>query len=175
MEKLVKKIVLTGGPGTGKSSLILALERSGEYVIREAAEDTIRLLQAQGHSEPWTLPEFQEKLVELQLLRQSRIPSDISRVFIDRGVPDGLAYTLPNTKTYELLLEEAKKQDYDMVFLIENLGHTEKTAVRKENNGEAIKIGNKLEEVYRSLGYNPIKIPAGSVKERLEKILSKLD
>ncbi|MEA3514516.1 MAG: AAA family ATPase [Nanoarchaeota archaeon] len=34
--------MLTGGSGSGKSSIILALEQQGEFVIREAAEDYIK-------------------------------------------------------------------------------------------------------------------------------------
>jgi len=171
----MKKIVLTGGPGTGKSTLILALEQRGEYVIRESAEDVIRLMQAQGHPEPWTMPGFQELILKLQLQRESRIPDEAARVFMDRGVPDGLAYALPGTRTYELLLQEAKKAKYDLVFLVENLGCTNKTAVRAENHEEAVKLGSKLEEVYRMLGYEPIRIPAVPLNERLEKILSEMD
>ena len=39
---MVKKYVLTGGPGAGKTSLVTYLEILGEVTIREAAEDFIR-------------------------------------------------------------------------------------------------------------------------------------
>lgn len=45
---MVKKYVLTGGPGAGKTSLLIYLEILGELTIREAAEDLIRYQQALG-------------------------------------------------------------------------------------------------------------------------------
>lgn len=167
----MKKYILTGGPGTGKSAIILALERQGEYIIKEAAEDHIKLRQAQGQPQPWTEPDFQDQILDLQIQREERIPKEAQRVFIDRGAPDGLAYAQPGTEIYKRLLQEAQTRRYEKVFLIETLGATEKTEVRRENHEEAIKLGLKLEQIYKSLGYEVIRIPVGTVEERLEKIL----
>src|SRR3989338_538036 len=95
---MTKTYILTGGPGTGKSSLILALEQRGEYTIREAAEDHIKLRQANGIKEPWTEPDFQDLILDLQLRREERIPKETEKAFIDRGLPDGLAYAKEVTK-----------------------------------------------------------------------------
>lgn len=167
----MKKYILTGGPGTGKSTLILALEKQGEHIIKEAAEDHIKLRQAQGQPEPWTEPDFQDEILDLQIQREQRIPKEAERVFIDRGATDGLAYAQPGTEIYKRLLQEAKTRKYEKVFLIETLGTTEKTEVRRENHEEAVKLAQKLEQIYKYLGYEVIRIPVGTVQERLEKIL----
>lgn len=171
---MTKKIVLTGGPGTGKSSIILALESLGDYTIRESAEDVIKLRQAQGQPTPWVEADFQERILRLQMQRESRIPREAERAFIDRGVADGLAYSEPETEIYKKLLETAKAIRYDQVYLIENLGFTEKTAVRREDQNEAIRLGDKLEKVYRELGYKPIRIAAGPLDQRVRAILETL-
>lgn len=154
---------------------MLALEKRGEYIIREAAEDVIKTLQAEGIKEPWLLPDFQEQILELQKQREARIQPEAKRVFIDRGVIDGLAYT--DKEDICRKIKEAEKQaGYEKkVFLIEHLGHTEKTEVRREDHEEAIKLGEKLGQIYKELGYEIIRIPAGTVKERLEKMLEELD
>ena len=171
---MTQKILLTGGPGTGKSSIILALESQGEYTIREAAEDVIKLRQSQGHPEPWMDSSFQKGILELQIQRESRIPKEAERVFMDRGLADGLAYSEPGTEIYKQILEAVTATKYDRVYLVENLGFTEKTDVRKENQEEAIQLGNKLREVYKELGYNPITIPVAPVDERVIKVLENL-
>ena len=50
----MKKYILTGGPGTGKSTLILALEQEGYATVPEAAEAYIKYRQAMGKPDPWT-------------------------------------------------------------------------------------------------------------------------
>ena len=172
---MTKKIVLTGGPGTGKSSILLALEAQGEYVIREAAEDCIKLRQAQGQLEPWLEENFQERILELQLQREARIPKKAERAFLDRSIIDGLAYAKPGTRIYEKTLEKAKEQDYhNMVFLIGSLGRTETNAIRRENNAEAQELGRKLEEVYENLGYRIFKIGADTIEQRMNWITEEL-
>lgn len=170
----MKKYILTGGPGSGKSSIILALEHAGEYTVREAAEDYIRLRQAQGQKEPWKDADFQEQILRLQMQREARIPQDAKRAFLDRGLLDGLAYAEPGTEAYERIEEEASKARYDGVFLIETLGQTEKTAVRRENHEEAVRLGEKLEQVYKEHGYSPIKVQTGTLEERVKAILENL-
>lgn len=48
--------VITGGPGTGKTSLIEALERDGLKTIKEVARDIIKEQQQQGgEALPWKI------------------------------------------------------------------------------------------------------------------------
>ena len=49
----MRRFVLTGTPGSGKSSVIKELEKLGHTVIHEAATDLIRTEQAQGIEHPW--------------------------------------------------------------------------------------------------------------------------
>lgn len=173
-ENMTKMYVLTGGSGSGKSSILLHLEMMGEYVLREAAEDYIRLRQAQGQKQPWTEEDFQDKILDLQLLRKKRIPEDIERVWSDREVPDGMAYAKPGTKTYERLKEESQKQSYEKIFLIEPLAIMDTNGVRRENLDEAIMLGNKLEAIYKEIGCEPIRIPAGPLEQRVKAILDEI-
>lgn len=172
---MTKKYVLTGGPGTGKSSILLALEQRGEYIVREAAEDYIRLRQAQGQPEPWTETDFQNRILELQIQREARIEKGIERAFIDRGLADGLAYAQAGTETYERIKQAAEKAGYEKIFLVEDLGKTEKTEIRREDHEEAVRLGKKLEKIYQEKGYEVSKIPAGTVEERAEKVLAEIE
>jgi predicted ATPase len=171
----MKRYVLTGGPGTGKSCILQALEARGEHTIKEAAEDHIKLRQAQGQPEPWTEADFQDKILELQVQREERVHPEAERVWIDRGVADGLGYAEPGTETYERILEEAKKRHYDKIFLVESLDHTKKTKIRREDREEAQKLGDKMKEVYLSLGYELITIPDGPLEERIGRVLEETE
>ncbi len=169
---MTKKYVLTGGPGTGKSTLLRALVKRGEYGIPEAAEDYIRRRQSGGAKEPWKEPDFQDMILELQVQRESDVPEGLERVFVDRGIPDGLAYAQPGTKTYWRILEEAAKVHYERVFIVEPLVRkTRQTEIRRENYEEASALGRKLEEIYEQLGYEIRRINQDTVEERVAIIL----
>lgn len=168
---MTKLYVLTGGPGTGKSSIILALEQLGEYVMREAAGDYIKLRQAHGQKTPWTEPDFQDRILDLQLQREARIPKDAKRAFLDRGIHDGLAYAQKGTQTYDRILTEAQKARYDTVFLIGMLDSTETTETRRECHEEAALLGQQLAHIYQEHGYEMIALKAGTLQERVARIL----
>ena len=168
----MKKYILTGAPGCGKSSIAQRLDiRYGEHVIREAAEDYIRMRQAEGQKQPWTDSDFQQKILELQIQRDARVPKDAARVFIDRGYEDGLAYS-----SEKALTENIRKAggSYTKVFLIENLGSTNTNEVRRENHEEAMRLEKRFEEIYKAKGYEVVRIPSTGLAERVQKILEEL-
>jgi len=166
---MTSKYILTGPPGSGKSSILLELEARGEYIIREAAEDVIKRCQSKGIEKPWELPDFQRDILKLQLQREERIPKNLERVFIDRGILDGLAYIKPGTDTYKEIQKQAIA--YAGVFFIELLGEVQKTKVRREDDIAAYELGEKLKEIYLMAGYKIPIIQPNSVDERANLIL----
>lgn len=172
---MTQRYVLTGGPGSGKSSIILALEQQGESIIREAAEDYIKLRQAQGQETPWIEPDFQDRILDLQIQRELRIPLFAERVFIDRGLADGMAYEVEGRKTYERIKAETNKTKYEQIFIIARLDDIKKTAIRRENYEEAKKLEKNLYRIYKELNYDPIRINSGPLEERVQDIKLKID
>ncbi|MCX6748243.1 MAG: ATP-binding protein [Candidatus Pacearchaeota archaeon] len=174
------RYILTGGPGCGKSSVLLAAELQGGAIIREAAEDFIRLQQARGIAKPWEEADFQDKILELQLERE-RFADKIGlrRVLLDRGTLDGLAYyQIQGRKPSKMIKVEMEKhrarkphKPYELVFLIENLGDCQRTEVRREDLKEALELERLQEQNYRDFGYDVVRIPAGKVDERAREIL----
>jgi predicted ATPase len=179
----MKKYVLTGGPGSGKSTMISYLElEKNEVVVKEAAEDCIKLRQVMGNPKPWKSSDFQSLLVNTQINREFRIPKDQyitkNRIWLDRGLPDNLAYCNESDIAYRKVMNYCKSTDnhigrYDYVFVLDTLveHYNDNGRVRRESVEEAIEINDQLYDVYKALGYNPIKIPAGSLQERSKKIL----
>ena len=66
----MKRYILTGTPGSGKTSILHELKRQGYAVVEEAATDVIAREQGLGNSEPWLQADFIESIVRVQKQRQ---------------------------------------------------------------------------------------------------------
>src|SRR4051812_4253534 len=84
--RMLRRFVLTGAPGSGKTSLLLALRARGHAVIEEAATDVIVAVQAQGVDAPWERDDFVDLVVALQRERQLRpVPAGTMVQVFDRS------------------------------------------------------------------------------------------
>src|SRR5438067_7948042 len=83
----MRRYIVTGAPGAGKTAIIRQLELDGFSVVEEAATDIIALWHAKGIAEPWTRPEFIDAIVSLQQTRERKgaCLSDLVQ-FHDRSV-----------------------------------------------------------------------------------------
>jgi len=50
----MRRFIISGAPGAGKTAIIRQLELDGFSVVEEAATDVIAAAQARGIAEPWT-------------------------------------------------------------------------------------------------------------------------
>jgi predicted ATPase len=174
----MKRYILTGTPGCGKTSIIRSLEVAGYAVVEEAATDIHALRQAQGIAEPWTHPSFIDDITNLQKLRQTRIADAAEVQFYDRSPLCTYALSIwlgfPISITLADEMERiAKERIYQkQVFFIENLGFCEPSAARKISFGDSLKFEKVHEETYRSFGYECIRIAPSDLAARVEQIKS---
>lgn len=83
---LVKRYILTGAPGAGKTTILRGLRERGWAVVEEAATDVIAREQAVGVSEPWRRGDFIDKIVAVQRERQQQpVPDGAEVQFYDRS------------------------------------------------------------------------------------------
>jgi predicted ATPase len=166
--------VLTGGPSSGKTTLLERLQKLGFQTVPEAARALIEECRAKGISAKELRKDelaFQERVLQMKLEIEDKTTRD-KVVFFDRGIPDSIAY-------YKVLgvttngLEEVSKNRYKKIFFLEQLPFQEDGA-RIENKETVKKLNQSLLECYENLGYEIIFLPAVSVEERLEIILSNL-
>jgi predicted ATPase len=172
----MKRYILTGTPGCGKTSIIRSLEVEGYLVVEEAATDIIALRQAQGIAEPHMHPSFIDDIINLQKQRQMRTDLASGVQFYDRSPLCTYALSVwlgfPISMTLADEMERvAKAQIYKKeVFFIENLGFCEPTAARKISFEDSLKFEKVHEETYRSLGYECVRIAPQELAARVEQI-----
>jgi predicted ATPase len=176
MNKKQKKIVLTGAPGTGKSTIISALEKLGYTCLHEISRDIILEAREKGTeqlflTEPLLFSDLLLKGREEQYHKATELEADV--VFFDRGIPDVHAYMNYIGMDYpERFLTNSKKNRYDYIFLMppwEDIYTTDNE--RYETFEQSLAIHNHLLRTYNSLGYSVVEVPKGSVEKRTAYIL----
>jgi len=173
----MKRFVLTGAPGSGKTAIIRQLEIEGFGVIEEAATDLIALSQAQGIAEPWMDPSFIDLVANLQSRRQLRATCQVDEIqFHDRSVicTAALATYLghPVSRVLSCELERIQTQNvYEKtVFFVRNLGFVATTAARRISFEETLRFEKIHEETYRRFGFELVFIEAGGLAKRVNAI-----
>ncbi len=166
-----KRYILTGAPGSGKTSVALGLRRRGHAVVDEAVTDLIGASQAAGVDEPWLRGGFLDDVVILQRTRQlAAVPEELSVQVFDRSplCTLALAYQLDLPVT-PLLAAEVTRMIRDRVyeptvFLVRPLGFIEATAVRRISYPEALEFQGVHETVYREHGFRLVDVDPGPVE-----------
>lgn len=171
-----KKIVITGGPGTGKSSVIKYLESLGYQCLHEVSREVTLEAQQQGIAQLFLENPllFSQKLLEARVKQfESLKNSEKEFTFIDRGIPDVVAYLdYFGTNYPETFPDACKVNNYDKVFLLPPWKEIYKNDnERYETFKEAESIYSFLIETYLSFGYNIVEVPKLSVENRCNFII----
>lgn len=167
----MKRYVLTGGHGVGKSSVIAALEHRGEHVAYEAAATIRSLGHARGQPFPEDIPDFEGRALSLHLQRESRVPATAHRVFFDRGATDHLAYSrIGGWPLTEAEVAACRSVRYDLAFLAEPPSSGLPTVGRVEA-AFCRRLVAAIEEIYTELGIPVVRLPYGPVGERVALIV----
>ena len=180
MKKKSHKIVLIGGPGTGKSSVINELLKRGYSCKQEISREVTLQAKKEGIEQLF----LKDPLLFSRLLLEGRIKqfseaekSDENIIFFDRGIPDVSAYLdfvkEPYSKEF---LDKNKEYAYDTIFYFKpwEVIYT-KDNERYESFEEATKIDRFLINTYSGLGYKIIEVPFETVSKRTDFILNSLN
>jgi len=177
LQSVTHRILLTGGPGFGKSSIIEELERMEYAVFHEIAREIIRHeIEINGTALPWIdVHAFSEQVIQGRIRQHAEGYSKTS--FYDRGLPDIAGFLLKDKKSIpEELMQLCVSHSYNKRIFItppwEAIFHRDEQ--RSEDFAAAIRVHKALEYLYTDLGYELIPVPMGSVKWRAEFILKEL-
>jgi predicted ATPase len=173
----MRRFIITGAPGAGKTAIIRQLELDGFSVIEEAATDVIAAAQAQGTVQPWTQPSFIDVVAKLQRDRQIQASDQPDEVqFHDRCVVCTAALAVylgyPLTPFLVSELDRVKKEAIyqTQVFFIRNLGFITPTEARRISFEESVRFEKIHEDTYRDFGFELVAVEPGSVQERVSII-----
>lgn len=176
-------VVVTGGPGSGKTTLVDALEASGYARTTEAGRAIIQEEVAAGGSAlPWADREaFAARMLDRDV-RTYRTVSEVAEghhgpVFFDRGIPDVIGYRrLVGLPVPSALEETARRLRYhSRVFLAPpwpEIFHAD--AERKQDFAEAARTFGAMRAVYAEYGYAVVELPKAPVAERVAFMLREL-
>ena len=171
-----KKIVITGGPGTGKSSIITELLKRGYTCLEEISRQVILEARKDGIDQlflknPLLFSELLLKGRKQQYDEAESHNSDL--VFIDRGLPDVLAYMDFIGDEYpKEFIATCKTNMYNYVFILSPWQEIfTSDNERYENFEQAVSIHHHLLDTYKKYEYNLLDVPFDTVEKRADYIL----
>ena len=173
---MARRIVITGAPGTGKTSLINALGHLGPVVAEPARELIHKHREATGESSLDHRPElFVERLIERSIADFDGTPES-GLVFFDRGLPDSIAYAAVTGVDTEPARRAAERRRYDEpVFLCPPWADIYRTDdLRRATFPQVEAFHASLIDAYEGLGYQMTQLPLTSVAERVELVAATL-
>lgn len=169
----MRRFILTGAPGSGKTSVLRALEQLGYAVVEEAATDVIAAEHARGNAEPHRDPGFTAAIARLQAQRLAEPVRDGAAAQVhDRSVVCTLAlarylgHPVPAVLRDQVARVTAAGLFDRRVLFVRPIGFVENTAARRISYEQSLEFERVHEEDYRRLGFELIDVPAAPVAER---------
>jgi predicted ATPase len=169
--------VITGGPGSGKTTLIDALEQAGFARTIEAGRGVIRnQVAVDGPALPWRdRAAFAERMLGWEMRSYRMATQQAGPVFFDRGVPDVIGYLrlmrLPVPPHIEKAAEVLRY--HRRVFIAPPWREIfSQDTERRQDFTESERTYEALAATYARLGYDLVELPRAPVTERVKFVVN---
>jgi len=171
--------IVTGGPGSGKTSLIDALRHRGYHCSVEAGRGIIQdQVKVDGQALPWRDPLlFAELMLCWEMRSYKSAEENAGPVFFDRGVPDVLGYLrLVGTLAPEHIHNAAREFRYSSKVFVAPPWRDifQQDRERKQDFDEAVRTYDALVATYADLNYKLVEIPRCPTEERVSFVLDQI-
>ena len=176
----VRRYVLTGTPGAGKTTLIRALGDQGFPVVEEAATEVNARMLARGIAQPHLETDFLDQILALQIERLHAAADAGPVQFHDRSafctlaLAEHLGRPAPPSLVRELERLVAGRVFEPQALFVRNLGFVERTRIRRITFEAALAFERIHAEVYLRYGFELVAVPSAEVAARLEHIIRRL-
>ncbi len=172
----MRRIVITGAPGTGKTVLVASLACFGVTVGEPARELIAEHHAATGKPSFDGAPEmFVDLLVERSIEKFDSVP-EARNVIYDRGLPDCVAYARVSGVNPDRALAAAVARRYPNPVVVappwEEIYTTDD--MRRATFEQVAAFHSVLLGAYDELGYELVELPKSSIKERRQFIVDLL-
>ncbi len=172
-------VIVTGGPGSGKTTLIDELRRRGHAVTAEAGRAIIKdQVIIDGPALPWADPAlFAEAMLSWEIRTYRNAEHDAAPVvFFDRGVPDLAGYQRLLGRPVPAHIDAAIRtfRYRPRVFIAPPWPEIYATDVeRTQSYDEAVRTFEAIEAAYLNYGYDLVRLPFTPVEDRAGFILAR--
>ena len=172
-----EKIVITGGPGTGKSSIIYELKKRGFYCFEEISRAITLNAREEGIEQlfltnPLLFSQLLLKGRQEQYYKAEKLKEKF--VFLYRFIHDVISYMDYVQDDYpQEFIDSCNNHVYSHVFILapwQDIFSSD--SERYENFDQSIEIHKHLLNTYKTYNYNLLDVPFGSIESRADFILN---
>ena len=166
--------VITGPPCCGKSTTIELLAQRGFRVRSEIARAYIdeEILNGRKIQEIRSdMRRFQSEVLRRALASEEALPGD-ELIFLDRAIPDSLAYFMLHEISPEPYIQRIRSAKYRRVFYLDPLDSYVADYARIESSDERDQLGRLLLKAYSDFCIE--RVPALGARERIDYILARV-
>ena len=173
----MSRIVITGAPGAGKTTLVLALQARGYTIVGDTARTIIQDRLSRGLSPRPDPYAFAHEVLRMDIENFVHHAARPGPVFFERGVLDALCLLdrVAPLNESELRTWLSKYQYFSKVFVLPPWKAIYVSDAERDHTFEHAESVNTItQEWYRRCGYEVVEVPMVSVDERCAFVLEAL-